>query len=188
MKSIKKFSIGLIIVTSVLSQNTVASTYPSAGMGVDNSSTTSSTATNSSSSMPSNGYVAPATISAILGGTGTFDSPYEATDLDGPEYADINGDGTTETYLILAAGGGFKVDDYIRTSTGNLYKLESSPITGYLKAVKQSGTGDDTALGIANSYFLMPIGNGNIILIVLAIAYGGYLYYRRKKKESVINK
>jgi hypothetical protein len=186
MKNIKKFSVAaLIIVTNILSQNAAASSYPSSGMGVSNSSTGNQTSPSSSSA--SSGYVAPtASIDpVVLGGDGSSGSPWEIIKAGGALGDDV-GSSNPETDIAngiayyVCSTGAFKVGDYV-TIDGGLYILQASSYTGYLKAV---GTGADVGLGSYGDYFQTPIANGNIILAVLILTYGFYIFYRKKKKEQ----
>ncbi|MDR3704898.1 MAG: hypothetical protein P4L28_03205 [Paludibacteraceae bacterium] len=178
MKNIKKFSVAaLIIVTSLLSQSVVASSFPAVGAGVDNSAGSSGSQSSSSSS----GYIAPISTPIILGGDGlTPTTAYDVTtDFDSySPYTDANG----ISYYVLASGGGFNVGNYIKDINGDIYILQDAG-NGYLKAVLQTGTGS-AGLGDGTVFFLLPVGNGNIILAILILTYGFYIFYRKKKKEK----
>lgn len=179
MKNIKKISIAaLIIVTSLLSQTVVASSFPAVGVGVDNSASSSG---GSQASSSSSGYIAPAATPVILGGDGlTPTTAYVSTDIDGGSpYHDTT---TGVDYYLLASGNGFKVGDYV-SDNGGIYILQASSKPGYLEAVLYSGT-KNTGLGDGTAYFLLPVGNGNIILAALILTYGFYIFYRKKKKEK----
>lgn len=185
MKNIEKFLVAaLIIITSLLSQTVVAASFPASGAGVDNSVGSSGSQSPSSSSS-SSGYVAPAATPVILGGSGTSASdPYNiASDGTG----DVPFGSPTETdgslyYYILSSGAGFKIGDYVTADGGaTVYVLQASVThPGYLEAVLTS----DPAQGMSDTYFLLPVGNGNIILAVLILTYGFYIFYRKKKKEQ----
>jgi len=185
MKNVKKFSIvALIIVTGFITSNVFASSYPTSGIGVDNS-----TGSQSSSSSNPSGYIAPtSTIDpVILGGNGSSGSPWEITKAGGALGDDVvSGNPETDiangiAYYVCSTGV-FKAGDYV-TIDGHLYILQASTHSGYLEAI---GTGADTALGTFGEYFLLPVGNGNVILVILILTYTSYIFYRKKKKEQVL--